>query len=156
MHLERRQIMVAKKAGSANRSKASKTSAPGKALSAKPASANLPAVSKQTAGGIVGAAIGGMVGGPIGSVVGGVAGAMIGNSAAAGQHPIESAIENVRSVAEKPLKTAVKRVSKALGSTMTVKAKSVQPKKSRLSASSAKKASATPAQSAKKRTKSKK
>ena len=34
--------------------------------------ANLPSVSKQTAGGVTGAVIGGMVGGPIGAVVGGV------------------------------------------------------------------------------------
>jgi hypothetical protein len=35
---------------------------------------NLPAVSKQTAGGITGAVIGGMLGGPVGAVAGGVAG----------------------------------------------------------------------------------
>ena len=53
-----------------------------------------------------------MVGGPVGAVVGGVAGAMIGNAAAEGQHPIETAVTRNRSVAEKPLKRAVKTAKK--------------------------------------------
>ena len=80
---------------------------------------NLPTVSKQTAGGIVGAAIGGMIAGPVGAVAGGVAGAMVGNASAQGQHPIETAVNNVASVTKKPLAIAVKRVKAAVGSTKT-------------------------------------
>jgi hypothetical protein len=59
--------------------------------------ANLPAVSKQTAGGVTGAVIGGIVAGPVGAVAGGVAGALVGNSSAKGEEPIKHAIEKIRS-----------------------------------------------------------
>ncbi len=58
---------------------------------------NLPTVSKQTAGGIAGAAVGGMLGGPVGAVVGGVAGALVGNSSAKGNKPIKKTVESIRS-----------------------------------------------------------
>lgn len=90
--------------------KSSRTRAP--ASLTKNIDENLPTVSKQTAGGVVGATLGGMVAGPIGAIVGGVAGAMVGNASAEGQHPIETAVENVRAATEKPIKHAVKSVSK--------------------------------------------
>ena len=77
-------------------------------------SENLPDVSKQTAGGIVGATLGSLVAGPVGAVVGGVAGAMVGNASAEGQRPIETAMESIRSIAEKPIRQTVKRVAKTI------------------------------------------
>lgn len=77
---------------------------------------NLPAVSKQTAAGIVGATIGGMIAGPIGAVAGGVAGAMVGNAAAEGHHPIETAVNQVAAVTKKPLEIVSKRVKSAVTS----------------------------------------
>lgn len=90
-----------------------RTQATGKSKAAT-ISSDLPSVSKQTAGGIVGATLGGMVGGPVGAFVGGVAGAMVGNASAEGQHPIETAVESIRGVAEKPIRKTVKRVAKAI------------------------------------------
>lgn len=75
---------------------------------------NLPAVSKQTAGGIAGAMVGGIVAGPVGAIVGGVAGAMVGNSSAAGERPIGRTVDNIRSVTEKPARKAYARISKAM------------------------------------------
>jgi len=66
--------------------------------------ANLPPVSKQTAGGITGAAIGGIVGGPVGAVAGGIAGALIGNSSAKGNEPMKKAVEEIRSVGSRGAK----------------------------------------------------
>jgi hypothetical protein len=63
---------------------------------------NLPAVSKQTAGGITGAVIGGMLGGPVGAVAGGVAGALVGNSSAKGEKPIKTAVASIRSTLRTP------------------------------------------------------
>ncbi|WP_010584892.1 hypothetical protein [Schlesneria paludicola] len=77
---------------------------------------NLPTVSKQTAGGIVGATIGGMIAGPIGAVAGGVAGAMIGTASAEGHHPIEAAANQVAAATKKPLAMVTKRVSSAVES----------------------------------------
>ena len=58
---------------------------------------NLPAVSKQTAGGITGAVIGGLLGGPVGAVAGGVAGALVGNSSAKGNKPIKKTVDSIQS-----------------------------------------------------------
>src|SRR5688572_8654779 len=63
----------------------------------KETKANLPSVSKQTAGGITGAILGGVVGGPVGAVAGGVAGALVGDSSAKGNKPIKRAMDTIRS-----------------------------------------------------------
>jgi hypothetical protein len=68
--------------------------------------ANLPTVSKQTAGGITGAVLGGIVGGPVGAIAGGVAGALVGNSSAKGNEPIKKAVKTVGSASAKAIKTA--------------------------------------------------
>jgi hypothetical protein len=68
----------------------------------RPNGKNLPAVSKQTAGGITGAVIGGMLGGPVGAVAGGVAGALVGTSSARGEKPIKTAVESIRSTLRTP------------------------------------------------------
>lgn len=85
-----------------------------RSLSGKEAKDNLPPVSKQTAGGIAGAAIGGIVAGPLGAVVAGVAGALVGNASAAGEHPIKRTVDSIRSVAEKPTRRAYASVTAAI------------------------------------------
>lgn len=94
----------------------SKTVAPRKARTAagQKDSDNLPAVSRQTAGGIAGAALGGLVAGPLGSVVAGVAGALVGNASAAGDRPVERTVEGIRAVAEPPIRRTYKRITDAI------------------------------------------
>ena len=70
----------------------------------------LPAVSKQTAGGIGGAVVGGMVAGPVGAIAGGVAGALVGKASAEGKQPIKRAVDTIRS------KLRGSRVTKAVTS----------------------------------------
>jgi len=98
------------------KSLATKPAAPRKtrSLSGKGPDDNLPPVSKQTAGGIAGAAIGGIVAGPLGAVVAGVAGALVGNAAAAGEHPIKRTVDGIRSVAEQPTRRAYASVTAAI------------------------------------------
>jgi hypothetical protein len=72
--------------------------------------ANLPSVSKQTAGGVTGAVIGGVVAGPVGAVAGGVVGALVGNSSAKGEKPIKRAAEAIRSAGMRGAK-AIKAAS---------------------------------------------
>jgi hypothetical protein len=88
-------------------------------MSKKPKNeANLPSVSKQTAGGVTGAVIGGIVAGPVGAVAGGIAGALVGNSSAKGEEPIKHAIETIRSAGRRGAKAikAARDRSKASGS----------------------------------------
>ena len=94
----------------------SKTVAPrgARTLAGQGESENLPPVSRQTAGGIAGAAIGGVVAGPVGAVLGGVAGALVGNASAAGNRPVMRTVEGIRSVAEKPARRAYARMSAAI------------------------------------------
>lgn len=65
-----------------------------KTLARRPAQKNLPAVSKQTAGGI--------------------AGAMVGNSSAHGERPIGKVVDNLRAVTEKPVRRAYAHISEAM------------------------------------------
>jgi len=117
-----------------------------RAATSKDINTNLPTVSKQTAGGIVGATLGGIVAGPVGAVVGGVAGAMVGNASAEGHHPIETAVESVRAATEKPMKRAMKTVSKIVA-TKAGQLKDAVVKKSKPAKSSTSRKRATPAAS---------
>jgi hypothetical protein len=86
---------------------------------------NLPTMTKQTAGGIGGAALGGMIAGPVGAVVGGVAGALVGNSSARGNKPIKKAVEAVKSTLHlgKSAKAVEKKVEKKVSSAVGAKSK---------------------------------
>lgn len=112
----------------ANKTVKSKTSAPKSRSNRAAVDPNLPAVSKQTAGGIAGATVGGLVAGPIGAVIGGVAGAMVGSASAAGQRPIERAVKSIKKVSEKPIKAAMKKTVKSVKAVMSPK-KSTRSKK---------------------------
>ncbi len=83
-------------------------------LSAQRDSDNLPPVSRQTAGGIAGAALGGIVAGPLGAVVASVAGALVGSASAAGDRPVERTVEGIRAVAEPPIRRMYKRITAAV------------------------------------------
>jgi hypothetical protein len=67
-------------------------------------------VSKQTAGGIAGAALGGLIGGPMGAVVGGVAGAMVGDASPAERETARRVITKTGKEAKSQLKKAVKLI----------------------------------------------
>ncbi|MEK6259462.1 MAG: hypothetical protein AABP62_12670 [Planctomycetota bacterium] len=89
---------------------------------------------------------------------------MVGNSSAAGQRPVERTIENLRAVAEPPVKTAIQRVTSAITARQAVKKKPAPKngsptkkvgtaKKSTSNKSAAKKVSKTKTSSRGKRTK---
>lgn len=110
-------------------------------LAGKGDSDNLPPVSRQTAGGIAGAAIGGIVAGPVGAVLGGVAGALVGNSSAAGDRPVMRTVEGIRSVAEKPARRAYARMSAAITRHRVASKKKATDRKTAAKARAAKKPS---------------
>lgn len=125
------------------RSVTSKTVAPrgARTLAGKGDSDNLPPVSRQTAGGIAGAALGGIVAGPLGSVVAGVAGALVGNASAAGDRPVMRTVEGIRAVVEKPARRAYKRISAAIGRQRVSSKKKVKTRKTAAKAVAARKLS---------------
>ena len=121
--------MVAKQPASSKNPRSTTPSKGDRAASDTSAETNLPPVSRQTAGGIVGATLGGMVGGPVGAVVGGVAGAMVGSSSAAGERPIETAVDKIASVGKKPVKAVIEKVKSVMAARRSPTAKSKGTKK---------------------------
>jgi hypothetical protein len=105
--------MTEKKKTSSSQPHSASTSA-ARAPAKEPNHDDLPAVSKQTAGGIAGATLGAVLAGPVGAILGGVAGALVGDASAAGKRPIERTVENIRAVAEPPARRAYARISKAM------------------------------------------
>ena len=74
--------------------------------------ANVPPVSRQTAGGVTGAVIGGAIAGPVGAVLGGLAGVAMGDRSAQGKpliptSTVEAAKDVAQTVQEKVASTSI-------------------------------------------------